>query len=79
MTRKKFKMALLAVVAVFIGLIFADSLGVFSSEEYRVVPHGNHNHYLPHDRDPDTPLDAFPTQRPAPGERITPYGDVVRD
>ncbi|MEX2404632.1 MAG: hypothetical protein WD625_10895 [Balneolales bacterium] len=79
MPRKKFKIALLAVIVIFMGLVFADSIGVFSSKDYRVLPHGSHNHYLPHDRDPDAPLDAFPTQEPAPGERITPYGEVVRD
>ncbi|MEX0778556.1 MAG: hypothetical protein WD491_04065 [Balneolales bacterium] len=79
MKRKKFKISLMIVIVAFLGLIFADSLDVFSSEDFRVVPHGSHNHYIPHDRDPNAPLDAFPTQRPVPGERITPYGEVVRD
>lgn len=79
MKRKSLKLTLLAVVVIIMGIIFADALGVFSNEDYRVLPHGNHNHYLPIDRDPNAPLDAFPTQKPAPGERITPYGEVVRD
>ncbi|MEX2639983.1 MAG: hypothetical protein WD266_04825 [Balneolales bacterium] len=79
MKRRKIKLALLALIVIFIGFIFADSLGVFSDKDYRVVPHGSHNHYVPLDRDPDAPLDAFPTQVPAPGERITSYGEVVRD
>ena len=79
MKRKRIKMAAMAFVVILLGFVFADSLGVFDTADYRVIPHGNHNHYVPLDRDMSVPLDAFPTQRPAEGERITPYGDVVRD
>ncbi|MEX0686237.1 MAG: hypothetical protein WD267_13110 [Balneolales bacterium] len=79
MNRKRIKITALAVIIIFLGFVFADSIGVFNTENYRVVPHGSHNHYVPKDRDMNAPLDAFPTEEPAEGERITPFGDVVRD
>ena len=55
----------------------ADSLGLFRKKPYVGVPHGNHVHYVPEDRDPDVPIDQFPMQEPDPGQRITPTGRIV--
>lgn len=76
---KKIKIIALIVSGGFIAFLFLESVGVFDDRPYQVVPHGNHNHYVPHDRDPDIPIDAFPTEPPGEGERITPYGTIVRD
>ncbi|MDI6402309.1 hypothetical protein QLX67_09895 [Balneolaceae bacterium ANBcel3] len=61
------------------GIVLMDSMGVFDSRPYREVPHGDHSHYVPLDRDPDIPLSAFPTRAPREGELITPYGEIVPD
>jgi hypothetical protein len=37
----------------------------------------SHSHYVPRDRDPDVPLENFPTSPPRPNERIMPDGTVV--
>lgn len=76
--RKWIKLVLLAVVLLFFGLVVADSLGLFSSKPYTAVPHGNHVHYVPENRDPDVPLGQFPMTKPDPDEMITPEGDIVK-
>lgn len=76
MRSTRFKV-LLIIAALFFGFVIADALGVFDSKPYTEVPHGNHTHYVPKDRDPDAPLDAFPTTPPGPNERILPDGRVV--
>lgn len=76
-SRKWIKRLLIAAVLLFFGFVLADSLGLFRSAPYTAVPHGDHVHYVPSDRDPDVPLGQFPTIEPEPGETITPDGQVV--
>lgn len=76
------KRKILFIIAAFIlgVLALASSVGVFTPDPgYVVVPHGNHNHYVPHDRDPNVPLHSFPQRPPRPGEIITPDGRIIRD
>ena len=54
-----------------------DSLNLFDDRPYKVVPHGDHVHYMPHDRDPEAHLDDFPMQPPGPNQKILPDGRVV--
>jgi hypothetical protein len=61
----------------FFGWVAKDALFPFGDKPYIPIPHGDHVHYVPKDRDPDTPLSAFPRQPPKPDERITPRGQVV--
>lgn len=68
---------LLLLIAGIAFFAISDSLGLFSNKPYKAIPHGTHNHYVPHDRDPDVPIGDFPTQPPSKGERITPQGKVV--
>lgn len=70
---------LLILAGVFLILLLIDAQGVFDDSPYFEVPHGNHVHYVPKDRDPNVDLDAFPTRPPGPGERITPQGQIVRE
>ena len=70
---------LLAAGLVFFGIVFADALGVFNTKPYTEVPHGDHVHYVPKDRDPDVPAGEFPTSPPGPGQRITPQGQIVNE
>lgn len=76
---KKRRIFFLALVAIITAFVVVDALKLFDDRPYVVVPHGNHVHYVPHDRDPDVPLSAFPTEKPRPGERILPDGRVVRE
>jgi hypothetical protein len=78
-SRKWFKIIVVAIGLLFFAFVLADSLGLFSSAPYTAVPHGDHVHYVPNDRDPDVPLGQFPTVEPRPGEIITPDGEVVPD
>jgi hypothetical protein len=68
---------LLLVAGLFFVLVMADTLGIFHTKPYNEVPHGNHVHYVPRDRDPSVPIGQFPTRPPGPGERITPQGQIV--
>ncbi len=75
-TLKKILFALAAAVLLLFAAMY--SVGVFDEDlGYSVVPHGNHNHYVPHDRDPDVSLHDFPMRPPREGERITPTGEIV--
>lgn len=75
---KTFRIAALIIASLFAVYLFIESSGVLDDRPYRVVPHGDHNHYLPHDAE-DLPIDAFPTEPPREGETITPDGRVVRE
>lgn len=80
MNRRKIIRTLFVVAALVIaGLVIADSNGLFDTRPYREVPHGNHSHFVPHDRDPSVPISDFPTRPPREGERITPDGRIVPD
>jgi hypothetical protein len=50
----------------------------FPDQPYIEIPHGDHVHYVPKDRDERVPLSDFPTEEPGPNERIMPDGRVVR-
>lgn len=76
---KKRRLIFLIIAIVISSIVIVDAVGVFDDKPYVVVPHGSHNHYVPKDRDPSVPLDAFPTTEPRPGERILPNGQVVRE
>lgn len=72
-----FKPVAIAVVGVFFLFALLASLGIFNEKPYTEVPHGNHSHYVPKDRDPDVPLHNFPQQPPPPGMKIAPDGRIV--
>jgi hypothetical protein len=67
----------LALLLVFFAFVMQRVLFPHGDEPYVEVPHGDHVHYVPRDRDPDVPVGEFPTQPPGPNERITPDGRVV--
>ena len=67
----------LGVAGILLVFIMQEVLDPWGDDEYLEVPHGDHVHYVPQDRDPDVPLTEFPTYRPGPDERITPDGRVV--
>ena len=71
------KWILVGVAAVFFGYLFYIVVNPYRGQRFEEVPHGDHVHYVPKDRNPDVPIGQFPTQKPGPGERITPDGQVV--
>lgn len=76
-SKNSLKYIFIVVVIVLAGFALADALGYFNQKSYTAVSHGSHSHYVPHDRDPDVPIDQFPQIEPAPGEMITPTGQIV--
>lgn len=67
--------ALIVVVSV---LVVSQALDPYDERGYMHVPHGDHTHYVPRDRDPTVPINRFPVIYPGPDERIMPDGRVVR-
>lgn len=78
-SKNKFKYFFIVVVLILACFALADSLGYFNEKPYTAVSHGSHVHYVPYNRDPDVSIDKFPMEEPAPGEKITPTGQVVPD
>ncbi len=75
--RRRLRWIVVAVAAVFFLFVMIDSIGVFNPLPYYQVPHGDHTHYVPKDRDRNVPIGSFPTREPSEGERITPRGEIV--
>lgn len=75
--RRRRRLVLLLVAAAFLVLVMREVLFPYRGQEYAEIPHGDHTHYVPKDRDPDVSVSNFPTTRPGPNERILPDGRVV--
>ena len=67
----------LGIAALFFGFVLYEMINPFPDQPYLEVPHGDHVHYVPKDRNPDQRLTDFPTTRPGPNERILPNGQIV--
>ena len=67
----------IGLAAFFFAFVVYEMIDPFPDQPYLEVPHGDHVHYVPKDRDPDMRLSDFPTVRPGPNERILPNGRVV--
>lgn len=65
------------ILLVFFGALLREVINPYRGERFGEIPHGDHVHYVPKDRNPDVPISRFPTQRPDEDERITPDGQVV--
>lgn len=75
--RKNLRRLMLIMAAVILFIVLRQVMNPFGDKEYAEIPHGNHVHYVPKDRDHDVPLSRFPTEPPAENERILPDGRVV--
>ncbi|WP_263786401.1 hypothetical protein [Salinibacter grassmerensis] len=62
---------------VFFVVIMREVVNPYRGQRFEKIPHGDHVHYVPRDRNPDASVSRFPTQKPAADERITPDGQVV--
>lgn len=54
-----------------------EVINPYRNQRFEKIPRGDHAHYVPKNRNPDVPIDRFPTRKPGPDERITPDGKVV--
>ena len=75
--RKKLRWIILIIAGALLVLVMRQVLNPFGDREYAEIPHGNHSHFVPKDRDPNVPLSSFPTRPPGPNERILPDGRIV--
>jgi len=75
--RIRFRVFIAVVGALLFFLVMQRVLNPFGDNEYAEIPHGDHSHFVPKDRDPDVPISNFPRQPPAENERITPDGRIV--
>lgn len=66
-----------AVLFLFFSYLTWQVVNPYRNQPYGKVPHGDHVHYVPKDRNEDVPISRFPRQPPEEGERITPDGQVV--
>ena len=76
--RKNIKWFVLGAAAIYFLFVIANAAGIFHSDPYYEVPHGNHSHYVPIDRDKRVSIGQFPMRPPGPNERITPTGQIVQ-
>lgn len=65
------------VLLVFFGALMWTVINPYRGQRFEKVPHGDHVHFVPKDRNEEVPMSRFPTQRPESDERITPEGEVV--
>ena len=77
-SKNKLKYAVIVIILTLAGFAMADALGFFNPNPYTKVSKGSHAHYVPDDRDPDVPITRFPKRPPAPDEKISPKGPIVK-
>jgi hypothetical protein len=66
-----------AVLLVLFGSVMWTVVNPYRNQPYEEVPHGDHVHYVPKDRNENVPISQFPTRPPNAGERLTPDGKIV--
>jgi len=66
----------LALLIIF-GSVMWTVINPYRDQPYEEVPHGDHVHYVPKERNEEVPISRFPTQPPDQGERITPDGEII--
>jgi hypothetical protein len=66
-----------AVLLVFFSYLLWFVVNPYRDQPYAEVPHGDHVHYVPKERDEEVPISRFPTRPPEADERITPDGEIV--
>jgi hypothetical protein len=65
------------VLTVIFGSVLWTVINPYRDQPYEEVPHGDHVHYVPKERNEEVPISRFPTRAPNQGERITPDGEIV--
>jgi len=75
--RVQFRIVIVIVGALLLFFVMQQVLNPFGDNEYAEIPHGDHSHFVPKDRDPNVPISNFPRQPPGENERITSDGRIV--
>jgi hypothetical protein len=65
------------VFLLFFAWLMWTVINPYRGQRFEKIPHGNHVHFVPKDRNPEVPVSRFPTRKPSQDERITPDGQVV--
>ena len=83
-SRRLIRLALFAVLALVVGLVLSDVLGLRASDTSVVSPtgylgisHGSHTHYVPNGWDGSTSISDFPTSPPPEGMTVADDGRIV--
>lgn len=83
-SRQKVRLALFAVLGLFLAFALSDVLGlresatgVVSPQGYVAISHGDHNHYVPNGWTGAPALGQFPMEPPPPGMTVGPDGQFV--
>jgi len=71
------KWVLAVVLLTVFSAVMWTVINPYRDQPYEEVPHGDHVHYVPKDRNEKVPISRFPTRPPNQGERITPDGKIV--
>ena len=84
MSRSRIRLVLFGALAVLLGFVLVDVLGlrptergVISPKGYVGIPHGSHSHYVPNGWDGEPEIGAFPTSPPPEGMTVSETGEVV--
>lgn len=65
------------VLVVVVGyFVLRTVLNPYGDGDIVEVPHGNHSHFVPRDRNPDASISNFPTSRPGPDQCVTRDGPM---
>lgn len=68
---------LVAFIVAILGAVMWTVINPYRNQPYEEIPHGDHVHYVPKDRNEDVSISRFPTRPPNDSERITPDGEIV--
>jgi hypothetical protein len=74
----KKKHFLYLVVLAILTFATIDALDLFTEKPYLMIPHGSHNHYVPHNYDESISVHNFPMEPPKDDEMITPQGKIIK-
>jgi len=67
-----------AIATIVLGFALYRAINPYDERGYVAIPHGDHEHWVPRDRDPNVSISNFPGVPPGPNERILPDGRVVQ-
>ncbi len=75
--RVRLRIIMAVLAAIVLIFVMQWVLNPYGDKDYAEIPHGDHSHFVPRDRDPNVPISNFPRNPPATNERITPDGRIV--
>lgn len=76
--RRQFKLILTVIAVVFVVVALVDALDLFSSKNWGEIPHGNHSHYVPNDRDDNVSVSNCPQRPPGDNEMLSSQCQLIQ-